>query len=129
VWFERAHEAPVEKAKSRPGRMSIEGASKARKSCTLIAAPFSEKIGAVTPKKITDDYLAKVRLWAANPRVIPLPPGPKIPHFPPQRFRSHAEMNEWKRLLFLRMAEEQAGIDELSDGCVIDVNRELSRRL
>jgi hypothetical protein len=57
--------------------------------------------------KISDDYGAKIKLWAATPRVVPLPPGsaaPKVP--PPQRFRNHAEMNRWKSELLRQIAGE-----------------------
>jgi hypothetical protein len=57
--------------------------------------------------KITDDYKAKIRLWAAQPRVVPAPPGPLLPKFPPQKFASHAEMNRWKAELFLQIARER----------------------
>jgi hypothetical protein len=56
--------------------------------------------------KITDDYNAKIRLWAENPRVVPLPPGPRLPKFKSRRFSSHAEMNEWKRALLQQLAQE-----------------------
>jgi len=56
--------------------------------------------------KISDDYKAKIRLWASNPKVIALPKGPLIPKFSPQRFDSHEAMNRWKRELILRMARE-----------------------
>lgn len=54
--------------------------------------------------KITDDYKAKIRLCAANPRVVPLPPGPPIPKFPPQKFNSYEEMNRWKAALIRECA-------------------------
>ncbi len=54
--------------------------------------------------KITDDYKAKYRLWAANPRVIAAPAAPKLPKFASRKFSSHAEMNEWKRGLLLELA-------------------------
>ena len=54
--------------------------------------------------KITDDYSAKHRLWAANPRVVPVPAAPRLPEFKSRRFSSHAEMNEWKRSLLLQLA-------------------------
>jgi hypothetical protein len=56
--------------------------------------------------KITDDYTAKVRLWAQNPIVVPLPQGPAVPRFAAQRFRNYEEMNRWKRDLILRMARQ-----------------------
>jgi hypothetical protein len=56
--------------------------------------------------KLTDDYKAKLRLWVRDQRVVPLPPGPPIPKFPPQKFRSHAEMNVWKLELLRRIARE-----------------------
>ena len=46
--------------------------------------------------KITDDYKAKYRLWAANPQVIPAGPPVRIPNFRSRKFSSHAEMNLWK---------------------------------
>jgi hypothetical protein len=55
--------------------------------------------------KISDDYDAKYKLWAANPRVIPDSPPKNIPKFGPQKFRSHAEMNAWKESLLLEMAK------------------------
>lgn len=54
--------------------------------------------------KITDDYRAKYRLWAANPRVVPAPPPPRLPQFACRRFSTHAEMNEWKRGLIRELA-------------------------
>jgi len=54
--------------------------------------------------KISDDYKAKIRLWAQNPKVVSLPKGPTIPRFKAQRFSSHEEMNRWKRELILSIA-------------------------
>jgi hypothetical protein len=54
--------------------------------------------------KSTDDYKAKYRLWAANPRVVAAPPAPRLPKFASRRFSSHAEMNEWKRNLLRELA-------------------------
>ncbi len=62
--------------------------------------------------KISDDYHAKIRLWAARPVVVPLPRGPVFPRFKVQRFRNHAEMNLWKAE-FLRQIARQAA-DELN---------------
>jgi hypothetical protein len=46
--------------------------------------------------KISDDYNAKYRLWAANPTVVPAPAVTKLPNFKSKRFSSHAELNAWK---------------------------------
>lgn len=58
--------------------------------------------------KITDDYSAKIRLWARSPTVGPLPPGPTLPKFRPQRFRNHQELNRWKHNLLLELARQSA---------------------
>jgi hypothetical protein len=55
--------------------------------------------------KITDDYKAKIRLWAASPKVVPAPPPQKLPAFGSQRFESHAQMNAWKKTLLLKLAQ------------------------
>lgn len=54
--------------------------------------------------KITDDYRAKIRLWALNAKPLEPEPGPVLPRFRPQRFRTHAEMNAWKRELLRQVA-------------------------
>jgi hypothetical protein len=46
--------------------------------------------------KHTDDYDAKFKIWARDPKpqpeiVVPLPP-----KFSPKRFNSYAEYNKWK---------------------------------
>ena len=46
--------------------------------------------------KISDDYRAKIRFWAANPVVAALPPFQELPKFSVVKFSSHAEMNQWK---------------------------------
>ena len=55
--------------------------------------------------KITDDYTAKHKLWAANPRVVPAPAPARLPGFKSRRFSSHAEMNAWKQSLLLQLAQ------------------------
>ncbi|MDR3459045.1 MAG: hypothetical protein P4N60_16485 [Verrucomicrobiae bacterium] len=55
--------------------------------------------------KITDDYKAKYRLWAANPTVIAAPTATRLPEFKSRRFSSHAELNEWKLSMLRRLAE------------------------
>jgi hypothetical protein len=58
--------------------------------------------------KISDDYRAKVRLWAEQPRVVPLPDAPPLPRFSARRFRSHEEMNRWKQDLLREVARSVA---------------------
>jgi len=58
--------------------------------------------------KISDDYRAKVKLWAWQPTVAPLLPGPPLPRFAARRFRTHAEMNQWKQSILREMAQEAA---------------------
>ncbi len=55
--------------------------------------------------KITDDYNAKYRLWAANPTVIPAPAAPRLPDFKSQRFSSHAALNVWKNSVLRQLAK------------------------
>ena len=59
----------------------------------------------VSRMKITDDYSAKHRLWAANPRVVAAPAAPRLPDFKSRRFSSHAEMNEWKKSVRVQLAQ------------------------
>jgi len=54
--------------------------------------------------KITDDYKAKIRFWAENPTVAPLPAPPRLPEFTSKKFRNHSEMNQWKKELLLQLA-------------------------
>lgn len=56
--------------------------------------------------KVTDDYKAKTRLWAEHPRVVAPPPGPPLPRFTARKFRTHAEMNQWKDALLREIAGE-----------------------
>jgi hypothetical protein len=58
--------------------------------------------------QISDDYQAKLRLWARQPVVVPLPPAPALPRFTAQKFRTHQEMNEWKRILLREVARTAA---------------------
>jgi hypothetical protein len=59
--------------------------------------------------KITDDYKAKIKMWAANPQVFPPLPAPKLPPFRCQRFKSHEEMNTWKKSMLLQLAKSATG--------------------
>ncbi len=54
--------------------------------------------------KQADDYRAKIRLWAANPKVVALPSGPPLPRFGSRKFASHEEMNRWKQALLAQVA-------------------------
>ncbi len=58
--------------------------------------------------KISDDYHAKVRLWARQPTVVALPPGPALPELRARKFRTHEEMNQWKQSLLREIAETAA---------------------
>ena len=58
--------------------------------------------------KISDDYQAKVRLWASKPTVVALPSGPPLPKFAAQKFRNHEEMNQWKQSLLRKLARTAA---------------------
>jgi hypothetical protein len=59
--------------------------------------------------KITDDYRAKYRLWAGNPRLLAAPPPIRIPDFKSRRFSSHAEMNAWKDSVLRQLAQAAPG--------------------
>jgi hypothetical protein len=55
--------------------------------------------------KITDDYNAKNRLWAAQPTVMPAPDAIRLPGFKSRRFASHAELNAWKTSVLRQLAQ------------------------
>lgn len=55
--------------------------------------------------KITDDYKAKYRLWAAHPCVAPAPVPVRLPQFKSRKFSSHAEMNLWKQEVLRERAQ------------------------
>ncbi len=54
--------------------------------------------------KITDDFNAKYRLWAANPTVIAAPAPVVLANFKSKKFSSPAEMNVWKNLAIRQLA-------------------------
>jgi len=56
--------------------------------------------------KASDDYSAKLRMWAERPEVRPMPKLANIPAFRSRKFNSYAEMNAWKSEL-LRMIAAQ----------------------
>jgi hypothetical protein len=59
--------------------------------------------------KKTDDYKAKYRLWAENPRTVPAAAPVKIPNFRSRRFSTHAEMNAWKDSVLRQLAQTAPG--------------------
>jgi hypothetical protein len=54
--------------------------------------------------KVTDDYNAKYRLWAANPTAVPAAAVVKLPGFKSRRFSTHAELNAWKASVLRQLA-------------------------
>lgn len=56
--------------------------------------------------KVSDDYRAKIRMWAAKPVVVAAPPARVYPKFSSVRFASHEEMNRWKEAYLCRIARE-----------------------
>ncbi len=55
--------------------------------------------------KYTDQYTAKLEIWARESRVYPLPKMIGLPRLPSKKFRSYAEMNAWKKELLGRLAQ------------------------
>lgn len=58
------------------------------------------------PMKITDDYGAKLDIWARNAKVCGTPKIANLPRFQSRKFRTYEEMNEWKRSLIDQMVLE-----------------------
>lgn len=56
--------------------------------------------------KYTDDYTAKLDIWAREQRVRPLPAFTGVPRFGARKFDSYAEFNAWKRELLLQIAAQ-----------------------
>ena len=54
--------------------------------------------------KATDNYSAKLDLWAREATVWPLPKAVGIPTFSARKFRSYRELNAWKRKLLAEIA-------------------------
>jgi hypothetical protein len=54
--------------------------------------------------KTTDDYEAKIKYWALQPKVTKLPKPTAWPPFSAKKFNSYQEMNEWKRQYLLEIA-------------------------
>lgn len=53
-----------------------------------------------------DPGQAKVRLWAANPRVVRLPRIANLPRFAPKKFDSHEAFNAWRAELKLELIRQ-----------------------
>ncbi|MCK5676457.1 MAG: hypothetical protein KAH99_05530 [Verrucomicrobia bacterium] len=54
--------------------------------------------------KKVDDYKAKLQIWAADGRVVPMPRAVGFPDFGCRRFSSASEMNVWKKELLAETA-------------------------
>jgi hypothetical protein len=58
--------------------------------------------------KTSDDYKAKVRLWARNPQVTRSGVVPDLPRFGCVKFNSYDAMNAWKKE-YLKIVARQGG--------------------
>jgi hypothetical protein len=56
--------------------------------------------------KFSDDYDAKFKIWAQDPKPQLAVATAKLPKFSPQRFNSYEEFNRWKDDLIRQMARE-----------------------
>lgn len=56
-----------------------------------------------------DDYDAKFKIWARNPKVVACPKPANLPRFKAQRFDSYEAFNAWKDDLLDQIAK-QGGI-------------------
>jgi len=55
--------------------------------------------------KATDNYKAKMEIWARENRVMATPKAEGLPHFSCRRFSSASDMNAWKRQLLSDVAK------------------------
>lgn len=55
---------------------------------------------------VKDNYNAKYEIWAKNGKVTTMPKMILPVAFPPQKFGSYQEMNEWKKNLLVKIAEK-----------------------
>jgi len=58
----------------------------------------------MTNMKYTDQYAAKLEIWARECKVHPLPKIARLPRLPSKKFRSYTEMNVWKKDLLDQLA-------------------------
>ena len=56
--------------------------------------------------KITDDYRAKLALWAKEGKVYRMPRIANLPKFGHRRFNSYEELNAWKRSLLEELVRQ-----------------------
>jgi hypothetical protein len=59
--------------------------------------------------KTTDDQLAKIRIWARNPKVVACPRPVGLPPFRRQTFSSYEAFNAWKAS-YRREIARQGGV-------------------
>lgn len=55
--------------------------------------------------KISDDYEAKFKIWAENPKVYPMPKIVFPFKIPSQKFSSYEDFNKWKNDLLADIAK------------------------
>jgi hypothetical protein len=56
--------------------------------------------------KSTDDYAAKLELWARQKKPVRLPRIANLPRFGHRRFNSYEELNAWKQSLRDQLAAQ-----------------------
>lgn len=56
--------------------------------------------------KVTDDYGAKLDLWARAGKAVRMPRIDNLPYFGHRRFNSYEELNAWKKWLRDQLAEK-----------------------
>jgi len=66
--------------------------------------------------KITDDQLAKIRIWARNPKVVACPRPVGLPPFPPRKFSSYEAFNAWKASYRREIARQGGAMWTTSSG-------------
>ena len=54
--------------------------------------------------KFTDNYGAKLEIWARESKAHPLPHVAGIPRFGSKKFKSYGELNAWKKDLIEQIA-------------------------
>lgn len=54
-------------------------------------------------RKYSDDYTAKLKIWASDPKAQHVPSLSNLPKFGARKFSSCEEMNAWKRSLIQQL--------------------------